>query len=289
MLPVLFEIGGIPIYSFGLMMGISFLVANYLFSKEMVRRGMSETMAGTVTLIALIGGVAGSKLFSLLENWQQFIADPVHEIFAASRLTFFGGLIVAMLSIYVYLRRKKLKFLRVADAAAPSLILAYGIGRIGCQLSGDGDYGIPSDLPWAMGYPKGTVSTLATKNPELLAKFHQMFPGRDVPTDIKVHPAPVYETLMAIAIFLILWSIRKRPMATGKFFAIYLIGAGIERLLVEFIRLNPLFLGLSEAQWISIGMIAVGLIMIYLLRGVAPEIPQPVTAARRPVAARATR
>jgi phosphatidylglycerol---prolipoprotein diacylglyceryl transferase len=281
MLPVLFEIFGIPIYSFGLMMGIAFLVANYLFAKEMTRRGMPEAMAGTITLIALIGGVAGAKLFSLIENWDAFMADPAGQIFSAAGLTFYGGLIVATLAIYIYVRGKKLRFLPIADASAPALIIAYGIGRIGCQLSGDGDYGVPSELPWAMGYANGTVSTLAEKNIELADKFREMYPGRPVPVDIEVHPAPVYETLAAIAIFILLWSIRKRPMAAGKLFSIYLICAGIERLLVEFIRLNPLILGLSEAQWISIGMILLGSIMLYTLRGAPPEVAAPTKVPRR--------
>jgi phosphatidylglycerol:prolipoprotein diacylglycerol transferase len=232
-------------------------------------------------LIALVGGVAGAKLFSLLENWDQFIHEPIRETFSASGLTFYGGLIVAIIGIVIYLKRKKVRFLRVADAAAPALIIAYGIGRIGCQLSGDGDYGVPSNLPWAMGYPNGTVSTLSNRNPELAALYHTMYPTLPVPADIKVHPAPVYETLTAIAIFIFLWSIRKRPMAAGKFFAIYLICAGAERLLVEFIRLNPLFLGLSEAQWISIGMIIVGSIMLYVLRDAPPEVVAPAGPVRR--------
>lgn len=273
MIPVLFKIGGVSVYSFGLMMGIAFIAANYFFAKEMRRRGMPEQAAGTITLIALVGGVAGSKLFSLLENWQEFIADPAGQIFSAAGLTFYGGLIVATFSIMVYVRRKKLRFLSVADASAPSLILAYGIGRIGCQLAGDGDYGIPSTLPWAMGYPNGTVSTLSARNPELRAKFVEMFPGREVPTDIAVHPAPMYETLAAVLLFLFLWRIRTRPMAAGKLFGIYLIGAGLERLLVEFIRLNPLYLGLSQAQWISVGMIAIGSMMLYRLRGTAEALP----------------
>jgi phosphatidylglycerol:prolipoprotein diacylglycerol transferase len=291
-IPVLFKIGPITVYSFGLMMGIAFIVANYLFTREIRRKRLPDEMAGTVTLIALIGGVAGSKLFSLLENWDRLMADPVGEIFSASGLTFYGGLIVAALSIYLYVRSKKVPFLRVADAAAPTLIIAYGIGRIGCQLAGDGDYGIPSKLPWAMGYPKGTVSTLAAQNPELAKLYQQMFPGQPVPADIPVHPAPAYETLAAFAIFAFLWALRKRPMATGMLFAIYLIAAGVERLLVEFIRLNPLYLGLSQAQWISVGMILLGGLMIAKLRSMpVEEIPpaQPAVQKRTPARARALR
>ncbi len=266
MQPILFEIGSIKIYSFGLMMGIAFLVANWFFVKEFRRKGLPEDVAAGVTMIALFAGVAGSKLFSLLENFDRFMADPWGEIFSAAGLTFYGGLILATILIYLYVRRKRIPFLKVADAAAPSLILAYGIGRIGCQLAGDGDYGIPSNLPWAMGYPNGTVSTLAEKNPELKAKFMELFPGQPVPTDIMVHPAPVYETLAALAIFGFLWYLRKRNMPTGMLFGAYLILAGMERLLVETIRLNPIYLGLSQAQWISVAMIVLGGFLLWKTR-----------------------
>jgi phosphatidylglycerol:prolipoprotein diacylglycerol transferase len=294
MLPELFRIGGIPIYSFGLMMGIAFIIANFLFAREFRRRGMPEEVAATVTMIALLGGVAGSKLFSLFENWGTFMADPIGEIFSAGGLTFHGGLIVATLLIFLYIRRKKLPFLRVADAAAPTLILAYGIGRIGCQLAGDGDYGIPTKLPWAMGYPDGTVSTLAAQNPQLKEHFIKLFPGEAVPLDIMVHPAPVYETLAAVAIFGFLWYLRKKQMPMGMLFAVYLMLAGIERLMVELIRLNPLYLGLSQAQWISVGMILLGGFLLWKIRHEpADVVPKPGGRAtkkeRQPLSARTRR
>lgn len=288
MFPVLFEIGPIKIYSFGLMMGLAFIVANYLLVQEFRRRNLDENAAGTITLIALIAGVIGSKLFSVFENWDRFVADPAGELFSASGLTFYGGLIVATLCIWLYVRSKKIPFARVADAAAPSLIIAYGIGRIGCQLSGDGDYGIPTDIAFAMTYPEGTVSTLAAKNPGLVEQFREVFPGRPVPLDIPVHPAPVYETLAALAIFAALWALRKRPMPAGMLFGVYLILAGIERLLVEFIRLNPTYLGLSQAQWISVGMIVLGSMLCWTIRSQPNVTFEPVTARgrRAPVAKR---
>jgi phosphatidylglycerol:prolipoprotein diacylglycerol transferase len=271
MYPELFSIGPITVHSFGLMMGVAFIVANYFFAKEIARRGLPEELAGNITLIALVAGVVGAKLFSVFENFGAFLDDPMGELFSSAGLTFYGGLLLAILSIWVYVRRKNIPFIRVADAAAPSLILAYGIGRIGCQLAGDGDYGIPTDVSWAMTYPNGTVSTLSARNPQLAELYQTIFPGQPVPVDIPVHPAPVYETLAAFAIFAFLWRIRNRPMAVGQMFAIYLIRAGIERLLVEFIRLNDLYAGLSQAQWISVGMIAVGSIMIYRNRTAPKE------------------
>jgi phosphatidylglycerol:prolipoprotein diacylglycerol transferase len=161
-------------------------------------------------------------------------------------------------------------FMTLADAAAPSLILAYGIGRIGCQLAGDGDYGIPTDLPWAMGYPNGYVSTLAAKNPELVTYFKQIFPGSRYRW-ISRPPCSVYETLISIFCFVILWKFRTRPSQAGWLFGMYLILAGLERLGVEFIRINPLYGGLSQAQWISIGMILAGSFMMWKLRTLLPR------------------
>ncbi|MES2765640.1 MAG: prolipoprotein diacylglyceryl transferase [Bacteroidota bacterium] len=262
MCPKLFQIGPIPVYSFGLMVAISFLVANYFFTKEIQRKGYSEELASTLTIFAFFFGLLGSKLFSIFENFSEFLADPVGTFFSPAGLTFYGGLLLTIVAILIYVRKKNVPFLKVADAASPSLIIAYGLGRLGCHFAGDGDYGLPSKLPWAMGYPRGTVPTLSEKNPELAEAFKNMYPGEALPYDIMVHPTPIYELLACVAIFALLWKLRLKPREAGWLFGLYLIFAGIERLLVEFIRLNPLYAGLSQAQWISIGMIIVGSFMV---------------------------
>lgn len=266
MYPELFHLGPITIYSFGLMMAAAFLTANFLFTKETKKRGYGDELPSTVTLIALIAGVAGSKLFHVIENPTDFLRNPIGSLVSGAGLTFFGGLLTAIFCIALYLRKKKIPFLDVADAVAPALILAYGIGRIGCQLAGDGDYGIPSTLPWAMGYPQGVVSTLSATNVELRNKFMEMYPGTPVPIDIAVHPTPVYETLLCLLFFFILMKMRKyaSTQQTGWLFGLYLLFSGIERFPVEFIRLNPLYLGLSQAQWIAIGLAVAGLILMKL-------------------------
>lgn len=286
MLPILFRIGPIPIYSFGLMMAIAFLTANYFFTKELRRRKMDENIATAITFICLIGGVGGAKLFSVFENWNDFTRDPMGQLFSPAGLTFYGGFIVATLGIYIYLRIKKITFLRFADMIAPTVLLAYGIGRIGCQLAGDGDYGIPSHLPWAMAYPQGTAKPSSTlyeyfvRDPQertawaydsLRAittgydKLNQRITRFDEVTT--VHPAPLYETIFCIIAFYFIWKNRKKfEGQLGKLFAITVVVMGAERLLVEFIRLNPLYLGLSMAQWISVAMIVLGgyaLLFIY--------------------------
>ena len=277
MRPDLFYIGPIPVHSFGLMMAIAFLSANYLLTKELERRWKNKEKANAfssaVTLIALIAGISGSKLFHLIENPDLVAQNGLSEVFSASGLTFFGGLLLSFLCIALYIRRKGINFLFMADAAAPGLILAYGIGRIGCQLAGDGDYGIPSSLPWAMGYPHGAVPTLSSINPELAAKWMEMHPGQMLPYDIMVHPTPVYETLACFVIFAVLIRLQKKSHFSlqGQLFGLYLMFAAIERFLVEFIRLNPLYLGLSQAQWIAVALFVAGTILMMRKKGISYE------------------
>ncbi len=267
MRPILFHIGPVAIYSFGLMMALAFLTANWLFARQARRQGWSERFVSTVTLLALIGGIAGAKLFHLLEYPDVFLRDPLSAIFSGEGLTFHGGLIVAASAIALYAYRQHVPFFALADSLAPALMIAYGIGRIGCQLAGDGDYGIPSKLPWAMSYPNGTVPTLAHINIELRNKYVEMYPGEPVPYDIKVHPTPVYETLASLLIFAVLHRLQRRGCyLQGWLFGLYLVLAGLERFLVEFIRLNPLYWGLSQAQWVSLAMIVAGGIILWYRR-----------------------
>ena len=277
MYPELFKIGPFTVYSFGLMVGIAFIVASYILTKEFERRKLNPSLATEITLLAIIFGIVGSKALDLIENWDAFIANPFAEAFSPGGLTFYGGLILATIVILIYLRKKKISFLFICDAVSPSLILAYGIGRIGCQLAGDGDYGIPTSLPWGVNFAGGTV-----KPSEALLQFYIDHPAlavkdkfydlssQVVKTDkygiitkfdevIRLHPTPVYEFLICTAIFFVLWYLRKKDWTDGKLFMLYLIFAGVERLSVEFLRLNPhLLFGLSEAQLISIIIIIIG-------------------------------
>ena len=261
MYPELFKIGPFTVYSYGLMLGIAFIVASYILSKEFERRKLDQNLATEITLLAIVFGIIGSKLFHLFENWDAFLNDPMMA-FSPGGLTFYGGLILAIIAILIYARRKKIPFLVIADATSPSLILAYGIGRIGCHLAGDGDYGIPTKLPWGVDYSHGTVPPSVMFNQMDFQKYFpdvaKLFPN-GVPDNTPLHPAPIYEFLTALVIFFILWIFRKKEWADGKLFMFYLIFAGLERFFVEFIRLNPrLILGLSEAQLISVVMIITG-------------------------------
>jgi phosphatidylglycerol:prolipoprotein diacylglycerol transferase len=277
MIPKLFQIGPIPVYSYGLMLGISFIVASYLFSREFKRKKMSENAAINITFLALIGGVVGAKLLYIIEEWQYITSLSSGKLFSTDGLfspqglTFYGGFILAVIFIYIYTRIKKLAFLKVADAAAPSLAIGYGIARIGCHLSGDGDYGMPvsefaSWVPWGTNYSNGTLPpSAAFRGTEIAQKF-----GGTVPDNTLCHPTPVYEFIIGAIIFYVLWKYRKVFKIDGKLFFLYLILTGAARLLIEFIRLNPrIFLGLSEAQLIGIIAIITGTVFFFIKKPTA--------------------
>ncbi len=290
MYPILFKLGPVTIYSFGLMMALAFLTANYFFAKEVKRRNENEKMVTTITMIALIGGVAGSKIFSIFEDWDVFIHAPIKTFFSASGLTFYGGFIVAMLGILFYLRQHRVSFLKFADMIAPVVLLAYGIGRIGCQLAGDGDYGIPTTAAYGMHYSQGTAKPTAIfeeyfdKHPQERALWQfDSLRAIQVGTDamgqrinrfdevVTCHPTPLYETIVAAVCFLVLWARRKKyEKHLGKLFGMTLIFMGTERFLVEFLRINPLYFSLSMAQWISIKLIMLGIFFFFRKK------PQPL-------------
>ncbi|MCK6603512.1 MAG: prolipoprotein diacylglyceryl transferase [Ignavibacteriaceae bacterium] len=256
MYPELLKLGPLTVHSYGLMLGIAFIVASWLLNKEFKRRDMDINIATTVTLLAIVFGIAGSKLFHLAANPGDLKNDFFGAVFSPAGLTFHGGLLTAMLAIYIYLRKKGIPFLVVADSTAPGLAIAYGIGRIGCHLAGDGDYGIPTTLPWGTDYSNGVVKpSLMFQGSDIAAGY----PNGIVPDNTPLHPTPVYEFLIMVLVFWLLWKIRKREMPDGLLFSYYLILAGTERLLIEFIRLNPrLLLGLSEAQLIALALITAG-------------------------------
>lgn len=271
MIPKLFQLGPIPVYSYGLMLGLAFITASIILNKEFKRRKLDENAAINVTFIALIGGVIGSKLLYIIEEWDSIMSMPSSKLFSAdglfspAGLTWYGGFILATLIIYLYTRSKKIPFLRVCDATAPSLAIGYGIARIGCHLSGDGDYGLPvsefmSWVPWGTDYSNGTLPpSIAFRGSDIAQKF-----GGVVPDTTLCHPTPIYELIFCIAIFTILWMKRDKFKADGKLFGLYLILSGAARLLVEFIRLNPKLIGIfSEAQVISIVLIFIGFIFYY--------------------------
>lgn len=246
MYPELIRIGDFSISSFGVMVAAAFLVAYWLASKEFNRKEMSEELLGNIFLAAMIGGIGGAKLFFLIENVPigELLSNPFTYLFSRGGLTFYGGFLGALLLVYIVTYRHNEDIWKVGDALAPSLAIGYSIGRIGCLLVGD-DYGIPSDLPWAMAFPEGLPPTTET-----------------------VHPTQIYEALIMGMVFLYLWNFRTKVYRTGYLFSLYLILAGSERFMIEFLRVttpSPVP-GLSVAQLLAAAIITVGVIKILKLR-----------------------
>lgn len=196
---------------------------------------------GDITIISAAGGFVGAKIFDNLENWDRFIKDPIGNLLSPSGLTFYGGLIVAILALWYYFHKNNISFIRVADTTAPVLLLSYSMGRIGCQVAGDGDWGIYNayvnpyswlpDILWSYDYPHNV-------NGEGVPMMNCDWGDYCNHLPAPVYPTPLYEIIICFILFLLLWSVRKRFTTTGRLFAVYLILNGIERFFIEKIRVN---------------------------------------------------
>ena len=258
MIPVLFHIGPFKIYSFGLMLGIGFLLGSYILSLEFKRKHLDPNAASMITILAVVFGISGAKILFLFEEWDMFVRDPIGEAFSPGGLTWYGGFALGLAAVSLYVRKKKIPVLKLWDGLAVALMIAYAVARIGCHLSGDGDYGKPTDLPWGTNYEHGSYppSRAFAIFPEITSQY----PGGVVPDNTRCHPTPIYELLLGLGGFVILWKLRERPWPDGKLFMVYLILASLFRFSVEFLRLNPRYLwGLSEAQLVAIVLFFAGL------------------------------
>jgi phosphatidylglycerol---prolipoprotein diacylglyceryl transferase len=268
----------LPIPMFGLMVAVAFFVGLKIATLE-AKRLLPEQPANLMDnagLIAFFTGLLGARLFHLLEHPREFMADPMAMLLSRGGFTIFGGLIVGTISGLVYCRAKRAPLAPVLDAVAPATMLSYAIGRIGCQIAGDGDWGIAADLAakpdwlptwfWAQTYD-GNITGLAIPPPG-------------------VYPTPIYEVLMGLIAFAVLWRLRKHSHAAGWLFCLYLLLAGVERLAVESIRVNTTYdlagLVFTQAQLIATVFIIAGCAgMWWLARsrpvGVPPTTPREPT------------
>jgi phosphatidylglycerol:prolipoprotein diacylglycerol transferase len=275
MIPFL-HIGPFAIPTFGLMVACAMLTAYFVLRADLARRSIAAKHSGEAeALISFpcLAGFVGAKLYHLLESPADFFADPVHLLFSPYGFAWFGGLLAGFAAFafvaWRIIRRnaaagRPVSLLSIFDAGSSAAALGYGIGRIGCLLSGDGDYGIPTSLPWGMSFPNGLV-----------------------PTVERVHPTPIYEFIVACAIAWWLWhmgapgegSARAKERVSqnmdngtnafvassrqpGEVFAAYLVLSGAARFLVEFVRINPRsFLGMSNAQTAAAASVIVGAVL----------------------------
>jgi prolipoprotein diacylglyceryl transferase len=237
--------------------------------EERMVRIWPHDRVGDLLIYAAGFGFLGAKIFHNLENWNDFAKDPIGALLSFSGLTFYGGLICAGAAIMLYARRIKLPIVHLVDAFAPILMLGYAIGRIGCQVSGDGDWGIANLNPkpfswlpnwlWAYQYPHNVVGE-GVPIPGCTGPYcNQLVPA--------VYPTALYEVILCSLIFALLWSIRKKIKVPGQLFGIYLMFNGMERFLIESIRVNTKYESLpfqpTQAQIISVSLFLVGLILTF--------------------------
>jgi len=224
------------------------------------------------TVMAAIAGLIGAKIFHNLENWNDFVQDPIGSLISFSGLTFYGGLIVAAIVIIRYANKKQINTFHLIDSAAPALMLAYGVGRMGCHFAGDGDWGIVNTHPnpfswlpdwaWSFNYAHNVVNE-GVPIPGCDGRYcHMLQPG--------VYPTPLYEIIACLLLFVVLWSIRKKITVPGVIFGIYLILNGIERFFIEKIRVNTRYsiFGFhpTQAEIISTLMVIGGALLIWYSR-----------------------
>jgi phosphatidylglycerol---prolipoprotein diacylglyceryl transferase len=237
-----------------------------------------QDRVGEITILALVFGLAGAKLFDIFENWSDFLKHPSSYLLSPSGLTFYGGLICAAIAIWIYAKKHGIGFWHLNDAAAPTLMLAYGLGRIGCQVSGDGDWGIVNSNPkpfgwlpdwmWSYTYPHNVNEAGVKMAGCTEPKYCYELPAG-------VYPTPFYEIILGLLLFGLLWSLRKKLKVPGTLFAVYLMVNGLERFFIEKIRVNTrlsLFgFQPTQAEVISTLLFLTGLALWFILKRKAKQ------------------
>jgi len=231
-------------------------------------------IVGNFTMVAAVSGLIGAKIFHNLENIDDFIADPVDALISFSGLTMYGGLICGGIAMIWYAKKKGISIPLFIDANATGLMLAYGTGRLGCQISGDGDWGIANPHPkpswlhflpdwaWAYNYPHN-VNSVGVPIPDCVGRHCMVLPEI-------VYPTPLWEAVICISLFFVLWGLRKKITIPGVLFSIYLIMNGIERFFIEKIRVNTKYHisghAITQAEIISVCLIILGIIGVFYFR-----------------------
>ena len=229
------HVAGITIQTFGICFALGFLASGAVIARRLPEIGRPPDWAYEMVFAALVGGIVGARAYYLVQNWDSTKHDLVGSIFSGAGLVWYGGALGGAAAMLLWAWRRGWLGLELLDVCAVPLAVGYAIGRVGCQVSGDGASGKPWDGPWAMAYPHGTVPTVVT-----------------------VHPTPIYETLAMGLGAWGLWQLRDR-VRPGALFAAYLVLAGVERFLVEFIRRNDdVLAGLTQPQVLSVVMVLAG-------------------------------
>ena len=264
MYPIIFDFGVISIFgfefhpvinSYGFMLMMAFYSCYYFLNKDLNRLGYDAKLASDIVFAAAVGGILGSKIYYLIENFERVKADPTGMIFSGAGLVFLGGLMGGTIGVTYVIKKNKLSWIKFADIVAPLLILGYAVGRVGCLLVGD-DYGLPTNVPWGIAFPNGLP-------PSTYSVFQSYYPWVNLegfsPGVLKVHPTQIYESVIGFSIFYYLYQKRSKVVIVGSLFFTYLIFSGAERFFIEFLRVNSKYLfGLSGSQLISLIMMLIG-------------------------------
>lgn len=236
-----------------------------------------QELTANILLISAAAGLIGAKIFHQLENWDEFVANPIDALLSGGGLTFYGGFICGALAVIIYVRKYHITAPVIADAMAAPLMLAYGVGRIGCHMSGDGDWGIVNlnpkpeylqflpDWLWAYTYPNNVI-----RAGERMVDCVEPLGVYCYELAQPVYPTAVYEAIMGIVLFAVLWKLRNKFANPGMLFSVYLVFNGLERFSIEKIRVNnELYNGLTQAEMISSGLIIVGIALFIYLKSKA--------------------
>lgn len=248
MLPEI-DLGPITLQTFGLMFALSFVASGWLIALRLKELGSPVDWAYELILAAAVGGLLGAKLWFSFESGEW----GMDQLFSGTGLVWYGGALGGTAAVALYAWWRKILNFNLADVCAPALAAGYAVGRIGCQLSGDGDYGKETDAWWGMSYENGVVPT---------------------PPGVDVYPTPILETVSMAILAAVLWRLRDR-FAPGVLFGIYLVASSVERFLIEFLRRNEVVaLGMTLAQVVSLGLAAIGVAIILQMKD------RPVPASR---------
>lgn len=278
--PFIINLGPLEVTGYGIMLMVGFLVGGWLAGRQLRELGLREDYAGDMVVAAVIGGVIGAKL------WYVVLTQDLGALFSRGGMVWYGGFIGGALAVILNSWRLRVPVRWTAQIGAAPLAAAYALGRVGCFLVGD-DYGRPTDGPWGIRFPEGLPPTTA-------GNMRQLF-GMEIPatvpaeTVLAVHPTQLYEVILMLGAFALLWRLRKAPGGTGWIFGLYLALAGVERFLIEILRAkDDRFFGpFTVAQVTSVLLIAIGITLVMMWRGAGRLEPGPYLGSRAPDARKA--
>ena len=260
MYPTLLSIGRLRVSSFGVFLAAAFIVATVIVHLELRRKRERTEGVWPAAGATMIAGLLGARLYYAVLHWQTTIAQPWAALTARGGLVWYGGFLGGTLAVIFYVRRAKIGARVLSDVLAPALALSYAVGRIGCFLVGD-DYGLPSAVPWAIKFTEGSPPSTA-----YILRTHfgvPIQPGISDDTVLAVHPTQLYEASAMVIVFALLWAVRRRRWPDGAMFSLYLMLAGLERVLVEILRVKDdrFFGSVTVAQCVGLASVITGVVL----------------------------